>query len=77
MAITARERLRWPFWCGKGLIEGILLLSGWLLGGPVGVGTVTFLVSVDLLIEPFVRFNRRYLSIPDHGFSPSPLTIPA
>ncbi|MFJ8210357.1 YitT family protein [Streptomyces sp. NPDC096033] len=77
VAITARERLRWPFWCGKGLIEGILLLSGWLLGGPVGVGTVTFLVSVDLLIEPFVRFNRRYLSIPDHGFSPFPVAIAA
>jgi uncharacterized membrane protein YczE len=72
VAITAREKLHWPFWCGKGLIEGVLLLSGWLLGGPVGIGTVTFLVFVDLLIEPFVRFNRRFLYIPDHGFSLAP-----
>jgi uncharacterized membrane protein YczE len=69
VAITARHRLKWPFWCGKGLIEGTLLLTGWLLGGPVGVGTVTFLVCVDLLVEPFVRFNRHYLSIPDRGFA--------
>jgi uncharacterized membrane protein YczE len=69
VAITVRQRWKWPFWCGKGLIEGALLVSGWLLGGPVGIGTVAFLVFVDLLIEPFVRFNRRYLAIPDRGFA--------
>ncbi|WP_224276409.1 YitT family protein [Streptomyces sp. LS1784] len=69
LAITIRQRRTWPFWCAKGLIEGVLLLSGWLLGGPVGVGTVAFLVFVDLLIEPFVRFNRRFLDIADHGFA--------
>ncbi|MET8976037.1 hypothetical protein ABZX85_10495 [Streptomyces sp. NPDC004539] len=68
LAIGARGRWRWPFWCGKGLVEGVLLLAGWLLGGPVGIGTVSFLVFVDLLIEPFVRFNRRYLALRDHGF---------
>ncbi|MFJ2868686.1 YitT family protein [Kitasatospora sp. NPDC087314] len=69
LAITIRHRRTWPFWCAKGLIEGVLLLCGWLLGGPVGIGTVAFLVFVDLLIEPFVRFNRRFLDIPDHGFA--------
>ncbi|WP_328967755.1 YczE/YyaS/YitT family protein [Streptomyces sp. NBC_00239] len=73
VAITIRQRWKWPFWCGKGLIEAVLLAAGWLLGGPVGVGTLTFLVFVDLLIEPFVRFNRRYLDIPDRGFAaPAP-----
>ena len=74
VAITIRHRLSWPFWAGKGTIEGILLVTGWLLGGPVGVGTVIFLASVDLLIEPFVIFNQRYLAIPDHGLRPLPAT---
>lgn len=74
VAITVRHRLSWPFWLGKGTIEGILLVTGWLLGGPVGVGTVIFLASVDLLIEPFVLFNQRFLLIPDHGFRPVPAT---
>ncbi|MFJ6617797.1 YitT family protein [Kitasatospora sp. NPDC091335] len=69
LAITMRHRWTWPFWCAKGLVEGVLLVCGWLLGGPVGIGTVAFLVFVDLLIEPFVRFNRRFLDIPDHGFA--------
>lgn len=68
LAIGVRGLWRWPFWCGKGLVEGALLLSGWLLGGPVGIGTVSFLVCVDLLIEPCVRFNRRFLAMRDRGF---------
>ncbi|MEU6486131.1 hypothetical protein [Streptomyces sp. NPDC046887] len=77
VAITVRQRWKWPFWCGKGLIEGALLLSGWLLGGPVGIGTVVFLVFVDLLIEPCVRFNQRYLAIPDRGFAVPAAVVPA
>lgn len=59
LAIAMVERWRWPFWVAKGSIEGILLTAGWLLGGPAGVGTVVFLVTVDLLLQPMVAVNVR------------------
>ncbi len=67
LAITAFEKNRIPFWLGKGVLEVFLLVSGWLLGGPVGWGTVAFLVMVGWLIQPLVWVNRRFLSLPDYG----------
>lgn len=59
VAITVVERWRWPFWVAKGALESALLVSGWLLGGPVGIGTVVFLLTVDLLIQPIVAVHSR------------------
>ena len=59
LAIAMVERWRWPFWVAKGSIEATLLAAGWLLGGPAGVGTVVFLVTVDLLVQPMVAVNVR------------------
>ncbi|WP_280269225.1 YczE/YyaS/YitT family protein [Nocardia wallacei] len=67
VAIQALRTTGLPFWIGKGLIEGVLLLSGYLLGGPVGVGTVFFLVGVDLLIQPMMLLNRRILGLANQG----------
>ncbi|MEV8129122.1 hypothetical protein AB0P07_34675 [Streptomyces sp. NPDC085944] len=67
LAIAMTHQWRWPFWCSKGLIEVVLLAVGFLLGGPVGVGTVCFLAGVDLLIQPFIRANVRYLRLPNLG----------
>ena len=45
------SRLGWPIWLARGLVEGSVLLVGWLLGGTVGIGTVLF----ALLIGPLVH----------------------
>lgn len=74
LAITAREHIRLPFWVGKGSIEMTLLAVGFLLGGPVGIGTVSFLVGVDLLIQPLVLFNLRWFRIPNRGM-PLPAAV--
>lgn len=68
LAIAIRERWHWPFWTGKAAIEGSLFLLGWWLGGPVGVGTVTFFVLVDGLIQPLIWLNTRCLRMRNHGF---------
>lgn len=68
LALSIRERLGWKFWCAKASIEGTLLFTGWLMGGPVGVGTVCFLVFVDTLIQPCIWFNVRTLGMANHGF---------
>ncbi|MFB9428615.1 YczE/YyaS/YitT family protein [Streptoalloteichus tenebrarius] len=59
LALVVSARWRWPFWLAKGAMETALLLTGWALGGPVGVGTLCFLVGVDLLIQPLVRLQVR------------------
>lgn len=44
----------WRVWIVRTLIEGSVLLVGWLLGGPVGVGTVLFAFGVGPMIGWFL-----------------------
>ncbi|MFD0318992.1 YczE/YyaS/YitT family protein [Streptomyces flavalbus] len=75
VAITMTHRWRWPFWTAKGSLELVLLAAGWVLGGPVGVGTVCFLVLVDTLLQPCMRLNTRLFSLRNHGLAaPAPVT---
>lgn len=76
VAIQALRAWRVPFWVGKGVLEGILLLSGYLLGGPAGVGTVFFLVGVDLLIQPIIWLTVRTFKLTNRGM-PTPVATTA
>ncbi|MGW1201705.1 YczE/YyaS/YitT family protein [Streptomyces sp. ARC14] len=67
VAIAMVEKWGWQFWVAKMSMEGILLLTGYLMGGPVGIGTVCFLVVVDTLIQPFMWMNERVLRMPNLG----------
>ena len=49
----------WPVWLVRTLIEGSVLLIGFLLGGPVGVGTVLFAFGVGPLIGWFLPWTTR------------------
>ncbi|WP_405218688.1 YitT family protein [Agrococcus sp. Ld7] len=49
----------WPIWIVRTLIEGSALLIGWLLGGPVGIGTVIFAFGVGPLIGIFLPYFER------------------
>jgi len=35
-----------PLWLARSLVEGPVLVVGWLLGGDVGVGTIAFSVMI-------------------------------
>lgn len=48
------RRTGWAVWLVRTLIEGGVLLIGFLLGGPVGVGTVLFAFGVGPLIGWFL-----------------------
>jgi uncharacterized membrane protein YczE len=41
----------WPFWLIRTIGEGLVLLTGWLLGGTVGIGTAIFAVSIGTLMQ--------------------------
>ncbi|HUG33997.1 MAG TPA: hypothetical protein VMJ90_04450 [Anaerolineales bacterium] len=46
----------------RGIIEAIVVLAGWLLGGPLGVGTVIF----ALLIGPSVQWAFKLFKVKPH-----------
>ena len=51
----------WPFWIIRTIGETLVLVSGWLLGGTVGIGTALFAVSIGYLMQ---------LSMQLFGFDP-------
>jgi len=67
VAITMVYKWKAPFVVWKTLLEACLLLAGFLMGGPVGPGTIAFLTVVDLLIQPMMIANQRYLGLRNHG----------
>ncbi|MCW5249575.1 MULTISPECIES: YczE/YyaS/YitT family protein [unclassified Streptomyces] len=72
VVISMTLRWRWPFWAAKAGVEAVLLAAGFLLGGPVGIGTLCFLVFVDGLIQPCMALNHRVLRLRNHGLSDDP-----
>jgi uncharacterized protein len=69
IAITIVKKRRWPFFAAKLILEIYLCVSGWLLGGPVGIGTIAFIVLVGTLIQPFMLVNERLLKMPNCGLA--------
>jgi len=55
-------RFGWPLWAVRTGIEVTVVISGWLLGGTVGWGTIAF----ALLIGPIVQPALRALAMPDY-----------
>ncbi len=43
-----------PVFAVRTAIEGSALLGGWLLGGPVGIGTVAYAVGIGPLLQPLL-----------------------
>jgi uncharacterized membrane protein YczE len=39
----------------RSLSEGLVLLTGWLLGGTVGVGTALFAVGIGYLLQKSMK----------------------
>ena len=41
----------WPFWIIRTIGESLVLITGWLLGGTVGIGTALFAVAIGYLMQ--------------------------
>lgn len=76
VAIALVERTGRPFWLFKAISEVALLVVGWALGGPVGIGTVFFLVFVGFLIQPVMALNGKLVGLPNHALSDLQLPAP-
>ena len=67
LAITMVYKWKLPFWVWKTMLEVSLFVSGYLMGGPVGVGSVCFVVFVNLFIQPLMVLNAKTLNMKNHG----------
>lgn len=66
VALTLANRFCWRFSLARLALEGSFLVSGLLLGGPVGIAAVAFVV-VGPFVEPLIWANRHLLKLPDYG----------
>ncbi len=55
-------RLGWPIWICRFAVEGTVLVSGWLLGGTVGLGTVLFAVLIGPAVHAAMDLSTRWAS---------------
>ena len=46
----------WPFWVIRTIGESIVLITGWLLGGTVGIGTALFAISIGTLMQMTMKW---------------------
>ncbi len=51
LMIVIRERTHWAVGISRALVEGSVVLIGWLLGGPVGGGTVLAAVGISVCVQ--------------------------
>jgi len=47
--------LGWPFWLVRTIGEATVLITGWILGGTVGIGTALFAVGIGYLLQHSMR----------------------
>ncbi|ROM62502.1 hypothetical protein BK653_27320 [Pseudomonas brassicacearum] len=67
VVLTMVSKWGWSFTKAKMIIEIGIFSTGWLLGGPFGVGTIAFLLVIGPLIQPFMTMNTRRLSLKNYG----------
>jgi uncharacterized protein len=66
VAISMVRHWGWSFLRGKLSIEAGFFTVAWFVHGPIGVGTVAFLVVVGGLVPFFMWANERLLQLPNY-----------
>ncbi|WGF88782.1 YczE/YyaS/YitT family protein [Marinivivus vitaminiproducens] len=67
IAIAFVRKLGWTFLWAKLLFEVGFVVGALAFGGPVGMGTVGFVVIVGTLIPPMMWASERLMGLPNHG----------
>jgi uncharacterized protein (TIRG00374 family) len=71
VALTLVRQVGARFYVAKLALEAGFLLTGLLLGGPVGIAALAFVCVVGPFMEPLIWANRRFLNLPDYGLRPA------
>ena len=70
LALSLVRHVGTRFYLAKLSLEASFLLTGFLLGGPVGIAALAFVCVVGPFMEPLIWANRRFLNLPDYGLQP-------
>ncbi len=72
LMVGLHERLGWPVWVARTVIEVSVVVVGWFLGGDVGVGTVIAAFAIGPMVQPLMPLFRRFPWSPERtGAAPS------
>lgn len=71
VALTITQKFKFQFFISKGIIELSFIIFGILLGGPYGIATLAFLVSVGPLIQIFIKLNSQLFGMFNHSIGES------
>ncbi len=84
LMVGLHQRLGWPVWVARTVIEVTVVVVGWLLGGDVGAGTVVAAFAIGPLVQPLMPVFRRFPWSPERRTSgadlearPTSVTEPA
>lgn len=58
LMVGTSRALGWPLWLVRTMFEGVVLISGWLMGGQVREGTVIFAVTIGYIMQTSMRLFR-------------------
>ena len=69
LMLAVSRVLGWSVRLSRAVIEILVVLLGWILGGPVGIGTLLFAI----LIGPSVQTSFRVFNVKPHESSDDPI----
>jgi uncharacterized membrane protein YczE len=75
LMVGLHQRLGWPIWLARTLVEVTVVIAGWVLGGDVGVGTVIAAFAIGPMVQPLMPHFRRFPWSPERT-APAPAPAP-
>ena len=67
LMVGLHQRLGWPIWLARTLIEVAVVIVGWFLGGDVGAGTVIAAFAIGPMVQPMMPVFRRFPWSPERS----------
>lgn len=59
LMVGLHERLGWPLWVARTVVEVAVVAAGWALGGDVGVGTLVAAFAIGPMVQPLMPLFTR------------------
>ncbi|ROP74684.1 YitT family protein [Curtobacterium sp. PhB115] len=69
LMVGLHQRLGWPLWLARTIIEVTVVIVGWILGGDVGAGTVIAAFAIGPMVQPLMPLFRRFPWSPERTTS--------
>ena len=77
LMVGLHQRLGWPIWLARTLVEVTVVIVGWVLGGDVGAGTVIAAFAIGPMVQPLMPHFRRFPWSPERTAAAPGVTAPA